>query len=237
LGVRHPDHPVCYLVGIECDGARYHSSKSARDRDRLREEVLAGLGWQLLRVWSTDWFDNPDLQTERLVKRLEELRHRPPAIHQDYNFAGVVQASPAADAERPDENQDADNRPVAGVALTTDDETASAPSGSQTTDREVGTQEQTPAGTGLLNGTEPLTRDELTRALRGFRQTVIAAEMPDWEPHRSILRDAMIETFVAQGLNDPGDWFTKVPQFLRQGTTASERTRYMDRICDLVARL
>ena len=47
LGVRHPDHPERYLAGIECDGAAYHSSKSARDRDRLREEVLKqpGLGF------------------------------------------------------------------------------------------------------------------------------------------------------------------------------------------------
>jgi very-short-patch-repair endonuclease len=54
LGIRHPDHPERFLAGVECDGARYHSSKSARDRDRLREEVLGGLGWEILRVWSTD---------------------------------------------------------------------------------------------------------------------------------------------------------------------------------------
>ena len=45
LGVRHPDHPGRFLAGVECDGARYHASKSARDRDRLREEVLRSLGW------------------------------------------------------------------------------------------------------------------------------------------------------------------------------------------------
>ena len=57
LGVRHPDHPERFLAGVECDGARYHASKSARDRDRLREEVLCGLGWDIVRVWSTDWFE------------------------------------------------------------------------------------------------------------------------------------------------------------------------------------
>ena len=51
LGVRHPDHPECFLAGVECDGAAYHSSRSARDRDRLREEVLSSLGWDLVRVW------------------------------------------------------------------------------------------------------------------------------------------------------------------------------------------
>ena len=77
LGVRHPDHPERYLAGIECDGATYHSSKSARDRDRLREEVLNDKGWDIVRVWSTDWFDNPSLQTARLVEKLELFRRRP----------------------------------------------------------------------------------------------------------------------------------------------------------------
>jgi len=53
LAVKHPKRSG-YLLGIECDGATYHSSKSARDRDRLREEVLIGLKWNIYRIWSTD---------------------------------------------------------------------------------------------------------------------------------------------------------------------------------------
>ncbi len=84
LGVRHPDRPEHFLAGVECDGAAYHSSKSARDRDRLREEALTGLGWQIVRIWSTDWFDNPELETEKLVRKLEELRKRKPPILDSY---------------------------------------------------------------------------------------------------------------------------------------------------------
>jgi len=84
LGVKHPDHPEMFLAGIECDGAAYHSSKSARDRDRLREEVLNGLGWELVRIWSTDWFDNPALETDKIVRKLEDLRRRPIRAFQDY---------------------------------------------------------------------------------------------------------------------------------------------------------
>ena len=84
LGVRHPDHPDRFLAGVECDGATYHSSKSARDRDRLREEVLKSLGWNIVRVWSTDWFDNPELETEKLARRLEELRRQPLPIFEKY---------------------------------------------------------------------------------------------------------------------------------------------------------
>ena len=45
IGVIHPDKPGSYILGVECDGATYHSSKSARDRDRLRQDVLEGLNW------------------------------------------------------------------------------------------------------------------------------------------------------------------------------------------------
>ncbi len=49
-----PEHPGRYLLGIECDGAAYHSSRSARDRDRLRQAVLEDHGWIIHRVWGSD---------------------------------------------------------------------------------------------------------------------------------------------------------------------------------------
>lgn len=71
LGVRHPDWPYGYILGVECDGAAYHSSKSSRDRDRLRQEVLEGLGWRLHRIWSTDWFRNPKREIEVLKEIID----------------------------------------------------------------------------------------------------------------------------------------------------------------------
>lgn len=67
LGVLDPDHPGRFVLGVECDGAGYHSGRSARDRDRLRQEVLEGLGWRLHRIWSTDWFRNPSREKARLL--------------------------------------------------------------------------------------------------------------------------------------------------------------------------
>lgn len=58
MAVRDPDAPGTYAIGIECDGAMYHSSRAARDRDRLREAVLQDLGWKLHRIWGTDWYRN-----------------------------------------------------------------------------------------------------------------------------------------------------------------------------------
>jgi very-short-patch-repair endonuclease len=54
LGVVHPDHSGRHLAGVECDGASYHRSATARDRDRLREWVLTDLGWTIRRIWSTN---------------------------------------------------------------------------------------------------------------------------------------------------------------------------------------
>ena len=72
IGVKHPSYDLGYICGVECDGASYHSSKSARDRDVLRQEVLEGLGWDIYRIWSTDWFKNSILQTEMLKKYLDQ---------------------------------------------------------------------------------------------------------------------------------------------------------------------
>ncbi|GHE78774.1 DNA helicase [Camelimonas fluminis] len=66
LGVVHPDHAGAFLAGVECDGATYHSSASARDRDKVRQGVLEGLGWYILRIWSTDWFRSPIEAAERV---------------------------------------------------------------------------------------------------------------------------------------------------------------------------
>lgn len=78
IGVRHPDWPHGFVLGVECDGASYHSTKSARDRDRLRQEVLERLGWRFHRIWSTDWFNNPQREAERLREiisaRMQELQ-------------------------------------------------------------------------------------------------------------------------------------------------------------------
>lgn len=65
-----------YLCGIECDGAAYHSSEAARDRDRLRQQVLEARGWTIHRLWSTDWFKDRHGQVERLLKLIESTRRR-----------------------------------------------------------------------------------------------------------------------------------------------------------------
>jgi very-short-patch-repair endonuclease len=73
LAVRDPGMPGRYLMGIECDGATYHRAKSTRDRDRVRQSVLEGLGWNIKRIWSTDWFRNPDAELKPIFDELKRL--------------------------------------------------------------------------------------------------------------------------------------------------------------------
>lgn len=80
LGVVDPRAPGRYLVGIECDGRSYHSGATARDRDRLRQHVLEGLGWRIHRIWSTDWWLNPEAEVEKVLARLQEFLSNDEAV-------------------------------------------------------------------------------------------------------------------------------------------------------------
>lgn len=76
LAVKDPDDHNKFILGIECDGATYHSAKSARDRDKIRQEILENLGWKIHRIWSTDWFQFPDREVQRLIEKLPPVRLR-----------------------------------------------------------------------------------------------------------------------------------------------------------------
>ncbi len=68
LAVVSPENQNEYILGIECDGAAYHSSKSARIRDRLRQEILERLGWKIYRVWSQHWITHMQEVLDDLVR-------------------------------------------------------------------------------------------------------------------------------------------------------------------------
>ena len=73
LGIVHPDKPGVYLAGVEWDGATYHRSAAARDRDKTRQLVLENLGWNIFRVWSTDWWYDPKSAIDRVHSALTDL--------------------------------------------------------------------------------------------------------------------------------------------------------------------
>jgi very-short-patch-repair endonuclease len=74
LGVIDPEKPGKFILGVECDGATYHSAYTARDRDRIRQEVLEKLGWRIHRVWAPDFVTRRDTEVRRLKEAIELAR-------------------------------------------------------------------------------------------------------------------------------------------------------------------
>lgn len=93
LAVVDPRRAGRYLLGIECDGAAYHSSRSARDRDRLRQAVLEDKGWVLHRIWSTDWFQRPAEQLRKVADAIERAK----AVADDIGYHEAPSASDTAE--------------------------------------------------------------------------------------------------------------------------------------------
>ncbi len=89
LAVFDPNQPGHFLLGIECDGEMYHSGATARDRDRLRQEVLEGLGWRIHRIWSRDWINDPEHEIQKVLQALDQAVTNPGTIK-----------TPAAPAEK-----------------------------------------------------------------------------------------------------------------------------------------
>ena len=123
IGVRHAEWPYGFILAVECDGAPYHSSRSSRDRDRLRQQVLEGLGWHFYRIWSTDWFRDPRGQIEKLRAALDAALARAKtdeAERQQARAVAVERARKAAEeaAARATEAEEAAQAERAEQALT-----------------------------------------------------------------------------------------------------------------------
>jgi very-short-patch-repair endonuclease len=72
MAIKHPNLSGIYVLGIECDGATYHSARTARERDRLRQNVLENMGWKIYHIWSADWIKDPITEGEKLIEAINE---------------------------------------------------------------------------------------------------------------------------------------------------------------------
>ncbi len=113
IGIRVSDSDGRHFIGLECDGAPFHSSRSARDRDVLREEQLRSLGWNILRIWSTDWYRSRSREEKRVITAVKEAKEKYVSTH---GLASSFDASTADQAE-PLEN---DNPSTVGAATLDD---------------------------------------------------------------------------------------------------------------------
>lgn len=78
IGVVDPQRPEQYRLGILLDGESYHAAKTVRDREIAQIDVLSGLGWNILRIWTMDWWDNGQKELDRVFDCLEKLKKQPP---------------------------------------------------------------------------------------------------------------------------------------------------------------
>ena len=110
LAVVHPARPGQFALGIECDGATYHSAATARERDRLREQVLNQLGWTLYRIWSTDWFRGRSREVEKLRAAVEAAIAAPSGMRvPEAVVVGVESESPLGPAPAVDKDTGAND--------------------------------------------------------------------------------------------------------------------------------
>lgn len=107
LAIKDPDTPGRYVLGIECDGATYHSARSARDRDRLRQQILEGLGWRIHRIWSTSWFRHPEKELKRVAEAIEQakLAARVTSAARDHRSSTVTSTTVEREELTPDAAQ------------------------------------------------------------------------------------------------------------------------------------
>jgi very-short-patch-repair endonuclease len=104
LVAMHPKKKGRPVLAIECDGASYHSSATARDRDRLRQAHLQRLGWRFHRIWSTDWFYNREDEIRRVVDAYSEAVRKADAINRngtsDFRQETTPESKPALQRQR-----------------------------------------------------------------------------------------------------------------------------------------
>lgn len=76
MAVKRPNQNGVFAIGIECDGASYHSSRTARERDRLRQSVLEDMGWTIYRIWSSDWIKDQKTEEQKLINAIDKALNK-----------------------------------------------------------------------------------------------------------------------------------------------------------------
>jgi hypothetical protein len=161
--------PGRFLCGIECDGVAYHASETARDRDRLRQQVLEARGWTIHRVWSTDWFKDRQGQIKRLLRLIEATRA---SAREMESAAREAQERARAEAEA----RAAAKAAAAHILAKQDQEMATPAGGGYPYERPVASPYVITPGEGQYAGSDLLGApfDQLTQAVT----TVVEAESP-----------------------------------------------------------
>ncbi|WP_220719123.1 DUF4011 domain-containing anti-phage protein Hhe [Agarivorans litoreus] len=215
IAVKDPGMPGRYLMGIECDGASYHSAKSVRDRDRLRQEVLEGLNWRIRRIWSTDWFKNPQAQLQPILSELAKLSTPIQAAES--------KASDNAQSTSAETEAQATSAPEQQVELDLDDTTTEDDLLEKNLQQVDISQAYSAPAEGI----------DLRQVLEGFNQQVIRAELPKGDISKGLLRPAMLEALLDAQPCSKAEFVECIPEYLRLATHKSEG-KYLDQVLELI---
>ena len=209
IGVQHPMREGEFVLGVECDGATYHSAKSVRDRDRLRQEILEKKGWRIHRIWSTDWFKNRDKEVQRLVEAVKYAVEKSSTTAIDTSFHDAVKVAIASIKPV----QQLQVRPLDALKKKDKDVI-----GKKT--------EQPPQAQ-----TQP-------KAARGLREELIEYRMMNIIPAYSddavcILRDEILSRLIVHTPTTRYEFYKSVPMEMRQKTD-SRQMQYIDDILEII---
>ena len=232
IGVRHPHWPNGFLMGVECDGATYHSSRSARDRDRIRQEVLENLGWHLHRIWSTDWFNNPARERERLKQAIED---RVAELQET-----VVTEPAERDRAEPQINNNSHPR-AKTENLLADTEIQNAPLFNEpTSEKFLDSISEDHAD--LSEGGEDavtvrrLSQEDARKLLINLREHVIDEELPDSDRSKGLLRKKMLDVLLQEFPTVMDEFHARVPLFLRE-TIDPQQIKYLPDVFEILGDL
>lgn len=194
IGIKDPESEGDYLIGIECDGATYHSAKSARDRDFLRQAILEGLGWEIHRIWSPDWFKRPEREIDRLARALDISLERARARREqrERTLAKVIHIGKA---------DGLDSQGMATPNVSQEDETKLSQPATRCPDD--------------IERKKRLSREGLREALFRLRQT-IESEFPEAPIESNLLRDELVAFFTEHLPTSRQEFAEAVPVYMRQ---------------------
>jgi hypothetical protein len=222
MAVKDPQNPARFLVGIECDGATYHSAKSARDRDRLRQEILERLGWRIRRVWSTDWFRNPKGEISSIVRELKGLMR--PELEPIQNVEESQQTQNVKEEVSTEEVSEANDGLKPGdsegkqVALKHDISTGLSSNDCETAVNESAVIE-------LL-----LSKKTLREKFLAFRELIVRDRPKEVNTNRGLLRLGMILALLETMPRTGSEYLEKIPSYLRRATDPREAEQHLENV-------
>jgi len=212
LAVKSTKNPNDFVLAIECDGSNYNNSKSLRDRERLKNDVLKNLGWNLYRIWSADWYKNREFEISKLLEVIKkaQLDYKGPSLEEIENKKVL--------------NQQIKVEKVISIDKDIDKEIKIEKEYHHHSEVEIKQSEYKQM---FLDDTM------LKEMLVELRDTKIAKEFKI--DRRSILSDMMIELFVKHKPLNIDDFRNKIPQRYRNENVIDvEQMKYINDIFDIL---